>query len=153
MVDLWALFAGGGTGLLGGIINKGFGIVENWQERKAKAADRAHELMLLDKQSAMMVVEKEMEMTMAQQKYDAETLKNSYVHDMKSGQGSQWVVNTLRMFRPSITAGLVVLVGLIYFYGLPEQDVDSKAQIIDTVLYMFSASVLWWFGSRPHSKK
>ena len=59
------------------------------------------------------------------------------------------------MTRPLLTWGLVALVGAIYFL-LGAVDVaaaDLRPRIVDTVLYLATAAVLWWFGQRQIEKR
>ena len=75
----------------------------------------------------------------------------SYSHDQSAGQASQWATNILRLVRPGLTFGLIVLVGIIYFRT---DDIGQQETIIQSVIYMASSSVLWWFGDRAlRSKK
>jgi hypothetical protein len=75
----------------------------------------------------------------------------SYQHDQSAVPASPWAVNVLRMVRPVLTGGLIILVGVIYFRteNLAQQEV-----IIQSVIYMASSATLWWFGDRAlRSKK
>ena len=59
------------------------------------------------------------------------------------------------MTRPVLTWGLVGLVGAIYFM-LAASDKHAAAlqpRIVETVLYLATASVLWWFGQRQIEKR
>ena len=53
------------------------------------------------------------------------------------------------------TWGLVALVGAIYF-TLSAGDLapeSVKPRIIETILYLATAAVLWWFGQRQIEKR
>ena len=60
------------------------------------------------------------------------------------------------MTRPALTWGFVALTGAIYFtMGDADAVVDGtavKARIVDTVLYLTTTCVLWWFGARQIAK-
>ena len=119
------VLTGGATGLIGTVIGKGFSFVDNWQK------------------------EKEMEAQM--QVAEIGLRQASYSHDQSAGQASQWATNILRLVRPGLTFGLIVLVGIIYFRT---DDIGQQETIIQSVIYMASSSVLWWFGDRAlRSKK
>ena len=56
------------------------------------------------------------------------------------------------MTRPVLTFGLV---GAIYFL-LGAQDlaiVELRPRIVETVLYLATAAILWWFGARQIEKR
>ena len=57
--------------------------------------------------------------------------------------------------RPALTWSLFALVGAIYFL-LGATDlaaVSLRPRIVETVLYLFTAAVLWWFGARQIEKR
>lgn len=65
------------------------------------------------------------------------------------------------LIRPSLTLYLAGLTTLIYLqaealigHGItPDQANGLIVKIIDTVLYLTTTVILWWFGSRAHDKK
>ena len=145
MVDILAtILSGGATGILGALFSKGFGIAEKWMDAKEKAADRLHELKLLDKQMEARAAETENERYIA----DAEAFTASYkLHD-NIGAGSQWVVNILRLVRPVLTL-LLVSISAVIFFSLQPEDVLMRETIVQGVIYTTTTAVLWWFGTRP----
>ena len=57
--------------------------------------------------------------------------------------------------RPALTWSLFALVGAIYFL-LGASDlaaVSLRPRIVETVLYLFTAAMLWWFGARQIEKR
>ncbi len=63
---------------------------------------------------------------------------------------SGWIVfvDVVRgLTRPALTMALVALVAAIYFCSTDPGD-ELRGRIIDTVLYLATASTLWWFGAR-----
>ena len=57
--------------------------------------------------------------------------------------------------RPALTWSLFALVGAIYFL-LGASDfaaLSLRPRIVETVLYLFTAAMLWWFGSRQIEKR
>lgn len=150
--SLFAAFSGGATGILGGILSKLHGSLEHIMERKDKELERAHELKLLNINKELRETEKEEKIAVATIRSSNKLMSSSYRHDIASGKGSKWVVNLLRLVRPSITMGLIMLTGAIYF-SLDETELDLKDKIINTVIYITSTAVLWWFGSRPSPRK
>lgn len=65
------------------------------------------------------------------------------------------------LIRPSLTLYLAALTTMIYLqaHALMGHDIPADqatalvTRIIDTVLYLTTTVVLWWFGSRAHDKK
>ena len=76
------------------------------------------------------------------------------------GDGRQQVhvqfVDAVRgLTRPALTWSLFALVGAIYFL-LGAADITTvglRPRIVETVLYLFTAAMLWWFGSRQIEKR
>ena len=135
MIDtLMSVLFGGATGILGTIISKGLSIWEAAEKRKELKIKNEHELALYDKQM-------ESKISMA----ELDLRSNSYDHDNQTGQGSQWVVNTLRMVRPSLTLFLLILLAIVYF---TTQDIAFEASVVDAIVYASVSATLWWFGDR-----
>ena len=159
MLDiLGAVFSGGMTGILGSAVSGIFKFLEVREANKAKEADRQHELKLQDLQMKAFAQETERELAIASQQTASEQLMGSYQHDSQAGEGSQWVVNTLRLVRPVITILAWVMVTIIWF-TLTRGFIDEATQSdvvrywIMTTVYTASASTLWWFGDRGRSFK
>mgnify|MGYP003627870918 FL=1 len=140
-----SVLTGGATGLIGSLLSKGIGIFEAGQKRKDKALEYEQELKLLDKQAALRTAETENELAIANAETAASLREASYSHDNSMGKPHRWVVDVLRLVRPVLTGFLLILVGGIYF---TTDDFAMKAGVIDSVLFMTSSAVTWWFGDR-----
>ena len=145
-----SVLTGGATGLIGSLLSKGIGSFEASQRRKDKALEYEQELKLLDKQAALRTAETENELAIANAETAASLREASYAHDNSLGKPHRWVVDVLRLVRPVLTALLLVLVGGIYF---TTDDFAMKAGVIDSVLFMTSSAVTWWFGDRSLQSK
>jgi len=145
-----SVLTGGATGLIGSLLSKGIGIFEASQRRKDKALEYEQELKLLDKQAALKTAETENELAIANAETAASLREASYSHDSSMGKPHRWVVDVLRLVRPVLTAFLLILVGGIYF---TTNDFAMKAGVIDSVLFMTSSAVTWWFGDRSLQSK
>ena len=67
----------------------------------------------------------------------------------------QFVDAVRGLTRPALTWSLFALVGAIYFL-LGAADITTvglRPRIVETVLYLFTAAMLWWFGSRQIEKR
>lgn len=156
MLDLiMSVVSGGATGLVGMLLS---GVLSFFKER----GERDHELKLrsLDIELAkaeassaerVAAVEAESaseqaEMAALEASYREASARMSRPHD---GFLLQLVDFVRGMTRPVLTWGLVGLVAWIYFSLSGELAVDElRNRIIQTVLYLATAAVLWWFGQR-----
>ena len=120
------MYVGAILGAVGGVINKGISLYENHQQAKIDERRRSDELEA------------------AKINADKETQIASYKHDTDIGIGSPWVIDVLRMVRPSITFYGLFLITVFWFFASPQ----DKGLIIASVLELVSMSVAWWFGSR-----
>ena len=143
MEVLLTILGGGVTGLFGTMFDRIFGHFEKKEERKfilqkyqLDAQERARE--------------RESELAIAENRAAAEILTASYQHDANIGAADRWVINLLRLVRPSITLMLWFMVVLIWL--TVDEEYDFKGQIISTVLYCATAATLWWFGTRDKCK-
>lgn len=114
------------VGAVGGLINRGVSIFENYQQSKIDAQKRAQEIEI------------------AKIRASADTQIASYKHDTDGGQASQWVIDFLRLVRPIITFYALMLLSVFWFYAAE----DDKALLVAGVLDLATMAVSWWFASR-----
>lgn len=87
-------------------------------------------------------------------------------HEGQLTTGQNWMMVILDfcrgIIRPGLTIYLCVLTTAVYFQAKfllktndisVEQAVGLVTQIINTILYLTTSCVLWWFGSRQKGKK
>lgn len=140
---LLSLIGGGATGLLGSMFSRVFGYFEQRQTQRFIL-----EKYRLDAEER--AKERESERLIAESSEAADMLTASFRHDASYGQGSQWVVNLLRLVRPCLTLLLWLLVALIWL--TLEAEYDYQGQILSTILYCATAATLWWFGTRDRRR-
>jgi len=146
MLDIiGTVLTGGATGIIGTVIGKAFSFVDSWQKEKAADKEHTRAIELYKLQAELKLEEREQEMENQMQVAEIGLRSASYGHDQSMGKSSRWAVNTLRMVRPALTGGLIILVGIIYFRT---EDLGQQEVIIQSVIYMASSSTLWWFGDR-----
>lgn len=162
MLDLvTAVLSGGATGLLGTAISGVLGFFQSRSERghEIKLRELDIELAKAEASSAERVAAVDAESEVRQAEWSA--LEASY-RDASSRMsrahegGAMKVVDVVRgLIRPLLTVALVAAVIVIFFYvGVPELDAEKMgARIIETVLYLATAAVLWWFGQRQIEKR
>lgn len=157
MSIILSLLTGGATGLIGTALSGVMKFFTNKQEQ-------SHELKVMEMELRHMDKEAEVALKIEAKKQEGKEaiaawagLEASY---KEAGQrwstgDSGWIVfvDVVRgLMRPLLTLLLVILMGAIYFTLAPEQT-EMHDQIIATILYLATASVLWWFGSRAISRK
>lgn len=151
------LLTGGATGLIGTALS---GVMKFFTMKQ----EQSHELKVMEMELKHMDKEAEVALkieTKKQEGKEAEAawrgLEASY---REAGQrwstgDSGWIVfvDVVRgLMRPLLTLALVILVGTIYF-TLGADKPTMQEQIVSTVLYLATAAVLWWFGSRMSEAK
>lgn len=146
MLDLlMTALTGGATGILGTILGKVFSIGESFVKEREKDKEHQRTMELTRLQYELRSQEKELEHEIAMDGAAVNLRVASYEHDSKTGRASQWVVDLLRLVRPALTAVLVVLTGVIFFWT---DNAGQQESIIQSILYMTSSAVLWWWGDR-----
>jgi len=144
-----ALF-GAGTGGLG-LIFSGITKAFTWYaDMKEKEAEHKRVMELTKLNAEIRDKEFENERQIEADRSATELRNASYAHDTATGKASRWVVDILRLVRPVLTVGLIVLLGIIYF---TIADLGTKAEIVGAVIYMAVSSVTWWFGDRMTQRK
>lgn len=152
MLDiLGTVLTGGATGVIGSIIGKAFGFIENWQKEKFAKNEHERTMDMHKLQHEIRAAELEQERDIVLEEAAANLREASYRHDQSIGKSSIWVNNILRLVRPVLTAMLIGLVGWFYIDG--DGDDADKSTIVNSIIYMASSAVLWWFGDRAMSPK
>lgn len=135
------MILGATLGALGSIVNAGLGIYKEKVQIAAEEKRRSDEYEI-----AKLNASKEKQITAINA--DAQSLAASYKHDTETGEASPWVINIIRLVRPSITFYALGLITVFWFFAT---DVD-KAIIITATLDICSMAVAWWFGDRGISR-
>lgn len=140
-----SLLTGGATGVLGIGISKVFGFLERKQEhaqevelRKLDAELAKIEAASVDRQQAL-----EVEARVLEASYKAADRRWSTPGDSKLLLFVDFVRG---MTRPFLTVLFVSLAGVFYFVS---EDPATHERVEHTILYLATASSLWWFGTRP----
>lgn len=172
---LGSILSGGATGLIGVVLQR-FADYKNKQlDMQIRAADRAHELAVMSAewQGKLSVAKEEGEA--ARDVADSGALAASYqgafdrfaAWDMKREPWyfKMWMIglDVLRgLVRPGLTVYLCVLTTLIYMEArglVAKEDLEVsdalklQVRIVETILYLTTTCVLWWFGSRNKAKQ
>ena len=155
---LLSLFTGGATGLLGTALSAGLKLFERAQAQKHELKLRELDLRHLAAEAASAERIAAIEAESAETAAEWAGLQASYreaASRWTEGQtltpAQSWLlvlVDVVRgLMRPGLTVVLIGYVGWAY-----HTSTLNAAQIISTILYLATACVLWWFGSRQVEK-
>ena len=156
-----SVLTGGATGLLGTALSA---VVDFFQSRQRHAQEldlRRLDIELAKAEAEGAAAHAAIEAQASRERAEWEALEASYRE-----AGRRWsrrgdgllmqLVDAVRgLTRPALTWSLFALVGAIYFL-LGATDlaaVSLRPRIVETVLYLFTAAVLWWFGARQIEKR
>lgn len=162
MLDLvMSVVSGGATGLLGTALSGVLGFFQSRSERGHEIEMRRLDIDLAKAEAASAERVAAVEAESASEQAEWSALEASYreASSRMSGvheRGALKVVDVVRgLIRPLLTVALVAAVIVIFFYvGVPELDAATMGErIIETVLYLATAAVLWWFGQRQIEKR
>lgn len=172
---LSSIFAGGATGLLGMGLQRLFDWLKVKQDMQLQKIKNEHELAMRDKDAAIMDKEWQGRLRVATQEGDtakdvaasqafAQTLLREperYSNASTLTPRQQWVMVILDfcrgIIRPLLTVYLCVLTSYIWWevhskLALEDLDggqaLDIWTQVVNTILYLTTTVVLWWFGTR-----
>ena len=161
MIDaLTALLTGGATGLLGTAISTvtAFFAARQRHAQEVEMRRLDMETARIEAAGAGQVAAVEAEAARDSAAWSA--MEASFRESSRrwSRGDSRWLVavDVVRgLMRPALTLGAVVLVACIYFTlgGSDMEILDIRPRIVDTVLYIATTCVLWWFGARAIDKR
>ena len=155
--------SGGLFGLIGSLAGAGLKFLERKQQAVEKAAERAHELRLLEAQRAAKAEETEQDLAIAQSQGSWAGLAASQAITLPASDVPPWANAVRALYRPALTTGLVVVVYLIFLEimsglrGGPSALIDVMsagelktilAYLIHSVTFAAVTAVVWWFGDR-----
>jgi hypothetical protein len=150
MEFLLSVLTGGATGILGSVLGKVFSFADFWMESKKAEADHVRTIEMTRLQHDLRAQELEIEREIVMEEQAGKQRAASYRHDMSAGVSYPWVAAILRLIRPALTLGLIVLTWYIY---ATTADFGQREYIVQSVIYMTSTAVLWWFGDRAMRPK
>lgn len=147
---LGSVLTGGATGLIGTAVSHVFSFFKEKQKN-------AHTLAMMREERETLMLEIEGRERVAEiQSESAQDIAESkaFLASMNADRAryssgdSRWLVmvDVVRgLIRPALTVGLVIFVGVIWSTS---NDPEIDKQVVATVLYVCTAAVLWWFGTR-----
>ncbi|GLQ20340.1 hypothetical protein ACFFUB_02650 [Algimonas porphyrae] len=133
--------AGGLFGLIGTALGRVTGIFERRQAFAQEQARWQHELKLHELTMQARGQETEAELALIAQSGSWSGLEASIMADAAIGEASRWVINTLRLVRPTLTMLLWLITGWIFAR-------TQDGSIVEAAVFAATAATLWWFGDR-----
>ena len=156
-----SVLTGGATGLLGTALSA---VVDFFQSRQRHSQEldlRRLDIELAKVEAEGAAAHATIEAQATRERAEWEALEASYREASRrwsrpgEGRLMQFVDAVRGLTRPLLTWSLFALVGAIYFL-LGASDLAAmglRPRIVETVLYLFTAAMLWWFGSRQIEKR
>ena len=151
MMDMiFSVLTGGATGILGSVLGKVFNFVDVFIEEKKAKGEHERTMEMHRLQSELRAEELESELAIVQEQ--AAGVAHAASYSMMTGVEVPypWVAAILRLMRPTLT---VMLVGIVWYIYATSSDLAQQETIIQSVIYMSSTAVLWWFGDRAMRPK
>lgn len=133
--------AGGLFGLVGTALGRVAGFFERKQAFSQEKARWAHELKLHELAMQASAQETEGELALVAQAGSWKGLEASIMAEAAIGDASRWVVNLLRLVRPTLTLLLWCITGWIFA-------MTQDGTIVEAAVFAATAATLWWFGDR-----
>jgi hypothetical protein len=133
--------AGGLFGILGTALGRVAGYFERRQLHEQEQARWGHEYRLHELNMQARHQETELELALSAQQGSWKGLETSLKAEAALGKASLWVINILRLVRPTITLLLWAITAMIFV-------ITQDSAIIDASVFAATAATLWWFGDR-----
>lgn len=155
MLDgLLSILTGGATGVLGTLLSFGTKFFEDRARHKRELDLRALDIELAKTEAAgaerAAAIEAESDREAAEWGAMQESIRDAGREWSTDGHWLlTWTEAFRRLTRPGLTLLFVALTGAIYF---TIADGEIQLRVVDTVLYLATASTLWWFGGRQLDK-
>jgi len=171
---LSSLLAGGATGLLGSLISRfsDYKLEKLRFENKRKLMEQENEQIRMEAEFAYKVTDREASRLeniagddLQKGSYGADVAKYLPAATGKYARFFMGTVDFIRgLIRPAVTIFLLIVTYkiaaqlhaiIIQIDGQlvsVEQAYELWVQVINQILYLTSAAVLWWFGSRPKAQ-
>ena len=149
-----AILTGGATGLLGTVSSGLFDYFKQKQRNRHTLAMMMEERKTLELEiqgrERVAVIEAESAQEIAASKAFAASYQTDQARYSKGDHPALvWVDVTRGFTRPVITVALVAITTAFYFTAGEE----TQRQVVASVLYVTTAAVLWWFGTRVKQPK
>ena len=163
---------GGITGVLGSLVNRGFGIWELREKRKDRQLEIAHqerswghEKTLHELQLRARAAETEQELAVAEAALRTTHAQGSWAGlngsvdaEGRIGDSYRWVTAVRALVRPALTLLLWLIVLVLFATALADElPAETAAEVVETVIqaatYGAVTALAWWFGDRAPGRR
>lgn len=144
---------GGGVGLLGTVVSRVFGWLEEREKIRRLQVQNAHEFNMQRLQNEAAIAEREHEYATTAMQTDAQIRTASYQHDGPIGETYRWVNAVRALMRPVLTITACGLWGWVIYLGVVVfGDRSAYMEAIAQANFLATTTFVWWFGSRDKQK-
>ena len=145
-----SVMTGGATGILGSVLGKLFNFADVYIEEKKAKGEHERTMEMHRLQSELRADELENERAIVEEQSAGAARGAAY--SMMSGVEVPypWVAAILRLIRPVLT---IMLVAIVWYIYASSDDIAQQETIIQSVIFMASTAVLFWFGDRAMRPK
>ena len=174
---MWQLILSPIIGLFGGFLTKWMDLKAEKQKADERAAERSHELLVMDKEYLLAEKKMKVESDLKVEELDAAALGESYkmFTDKMVPDGTKFTRKQIswalvidgfnRIIRPISTIYYQLLVAVLFSWSAWElhvRGVDALTtaqfgvlvtEIIFSIIGMAQTTLFWWFGTRPKKKE
>lgn len=145
LMNMAASAAGGGVfGLIGSLVGRAAGLVEQRQTFAQERARWQHEEKIAELDEVARQQAATADLALAREEGRMTGLAASIAAEAAIGESYNWVNAVRALTRPCLT----LLLWLITFGVFLRADALDRAAIIETVTFAATAATLWWFGDR-----
>lgn len=163
MADIGGLLnaaAGGGMfGLLGNLANRGFAIWETREKRKDTQLSYQQEEKRWANEQQLLRIQMEQQQEAHEQELETTAVAGSWqglTESIKAensiGSSYKWVNAVRSLVRPFLTLESQIAAGVIYIAASGPAKATIQQAAAETILFIATASALWWFGERAEHK-
>jgi hypothetical protein len=144
---------GGGVGLLGTLVGRVFGWLEEREKIKRLAIQNEHELKLQQMQFDARSAEREYEYAITELSTESDMRTGSYQQDAAIGSTYKWVNAVRALMRPLLT--VISISAVMYVIMLLNQlgDYTGLRDALTQLNFLATTAFVWWFGARDTTKK
>ena len=151
MMDMiFSVLTGGATGILGSVLGKIFNFADVFIEEKKAKGEHERTMEMHRLQAELRADELENERAIVEEQSAGAARVAAYGMMTQVEIPYPWVAAILRLMRPTLT---IMLVGIVWYVYASSDDLAQQETIIQSVIYMSSTAVLWWFGDRAMRPK
>jgi hypothetical protein len=141
---------GGATGILGSVLGKLFNFADVYIEEKKAKGEHERTMEMHRLQSELRADELENERAIVEEQSAGAARVAAYSMMTGVEVPYPWVAAILRLIRPVLT---IMLVAIVWYIYASSDDIAQQETIIQSVIFMASTAVLFWFGDRAMRPK